>query len=60
MAYLVSVSGRLSEHIVEVGPDKLQIKSKNTNRLIKEFDTQVIAPFSGSEDVMMTDMDNIT
>ena len=57
-AYLESVSGKLSEYIVEIGPDKLLIKSKNTNKLKMEFDIQTIAPFAGSEKVMMTEMDN--
>ena len=57
-AYLESVSGKLSAYIVEVGSDKLLIKSKNTNKIKMEFDMQTIAPFSGSEKVMMTDMDN--
>ena len=58
-AYLESVTGKRSKYIVEVGWDKLLIKSKNTNKLKIEFDMQTIAPFSGSEKVMMTDVDNV-
>ena len=58
-AYIESVSGKISAYIVEVGWDKLIIKSKNTNKLKIEFDMQTIAPFSGSEKVMMTDVDNV-
>ena len=58
-AYLESVTGKLYTYIVEVGWDKLLIKSKNTNKLKMEFDMQTIAPFSGSEKVMMTDVDNV-
>ena len=59
MAYLESVSGKLSSYIVEVQNDKLLIKSRNTQKLKMEFDMQTIAPFSGSEKVMMTDDNNI-
>ena len=55
MAYLESVSGKLSSYIVEVQWDKLLIKSKNTQKVKMEFDMQTIAPFSGSEKVMMTE-----
>ena len=55
MAYLESVSGKLSSYIVEVQADKLLIKSRNTQKLKMEFDMQTIAPFSGSEKAMMTD-----
>ena len=49
---------RIFQNMVEVCWDKLLIKSKNTNKLKMDFDIQTIAPFAGSEKVMMTEMDN--